>query len=170
VEERSPGFCFRSPEPERTRGVAAALASVLPETGLVLSLCGGLGAGKTLFVKGLAEGMGLAPESVTSPTFTIVNEYTRDAGVKLIHIDLYRLESEIELEEVGFFDLLELDAVLAIEWGDRFPKLLPRDRVEVVIERPADAGGQERLLEVGCAGPVSERVLRDWQMCIEAPA
>ena len=119
-------FSFHSQEPEQTRSAGVALARVLPGDGIVLSLSGELGAGKTQFVKGLAEGLGLDPNSVTSPTFAIVNEYRPTAGPPLIHMDFYRLESEMALEEVGFLDLLALGGVLAIEWAIAFPIHCPR--------------------------------------------
>jgi tRNA threonylcarbamoyladenosine biosynthesis protein TsaE len=130
-------FFFRSLEPDQTRKAACALARVLPAEGLVLSLSGGLGVGKTQFVKGLAQGLGLDASSVTSPTFAIVNEYRAATGLPLIHMDFYRLESEMALEEVGFLDLLAQRAILAIEWGDRFPHALPADRIDCRIHRPA---------------------------------
>ena len=130
-------FFFRSLEPDQTRKAACALARVLPAEGLVLSLSGDLGVGKTQFVKGLAQGLGLDAASVTSPTFAIVNEYRAATGLALIHMDFYRLESEMALEEVGFLDLLAQRAILAIEWGDRFPRALPADRIDCRIHRPA---------------------------------
>jgi tRNA threonylcarbamoyladenosine biosynthesis protein TsaE len=91
--------------------------------GDVLALCGELGAGKTHFVKGLATGLGASTEA-TSPTFTLIHEY-RDGRLPLFHFDLYRLESEDELLRVGFDDYLDSGGVLAIEWADKFPALLP---------------------------------------------
>lgn len=130
-------FSFHSLAPEQTRSAGVALARVVPGDGIVLSLSGGLGAGKTQFVKGLAEGLGLDPSFVTSPTFAIVNEYRPQTGPQLIHMDFYRLESEMALEEVGFLDLLAQKAILAIEWGDRFSNALPADRLEIQLDRPA---------------------------------
>lgn len=167
-------FSFHSLEPEQTRSAAHALARILPDEGLVLSLSGALGVGKTQFVKGLAEGLGLDPSSVTSPTFAIVNEYRAEAGPPLIHMDFYRLESETALEEVGFLDLLALRAILAIEWGDRFPNALPADRMEIELDREISseneaphltATGEKfpREVRVVALGPVSRSVLRSWR-------
>ncbi len=177
-------FSFHSLGPEQTHQAARALAGVLPPAeGIVLSLCGGLGVGKTQFVKGLAAGLGLDPARVTSPTFAIVNEYGVASGTRLVHMDFYRLESEMALEEVGFLDLLAMDAVLAIEWGDRFVRSLPADRMEIQIARPAlhyDPGqvigvtpaqtaGREvadeespREFCANATGPASSRVLQAW--------
>jgi tRNA A37 threonylcarbamoyladenosine biosynthesis protein TsaE len=71
-----------------------------------------------------------------------VNEYERANGPQLVHLDFYRLESEMALEEVGFLDLMALPAVLAIEWGNRFPRSLPRDHVQVEIQRGTVAPGE----------------------------
>ncbi len=167
-------FSFRSLAPEQTRSAGVALARVVPGDGIVLSLSGGLGAGKTQFVKGLAEGLGLDPSFVTSPTFAIVNEYRPQTGPQLIHMDFYRLESEMALEEVGFLDLLALRAILAIEWGDRFPNALPADRMEIQLEREIGSENQApqpttsgekfpREVRVDALGPVSRSVLRAWR-------
>ena len=135
MSDPNPPFCFHSQGPDETWSAAHRLARVLPASGAVLSLIGNLGVGKTHFVKGLAEGLGFDAQQVTSPTFAIVNEYTGSGPTRLVHMDFYRLESEIALLEVGFIDLLEMQAVLAIEWGDRFPKALPADHIELYIER-----------------------------------
>jgi len=91
--------------------------------GDVLALMGDLGAGKTHFVKGLADGLGATGE-VTSPTFTLIHEY-RGGRLPLFHFDLYRLESGEELLRIGFDDYLDAAGVLALEWADKFPELLP---------------------------------------------
>jgi tRNA threonylcarbamoyladenosine biosynthesis protein TsaE len=91
--------------------------------GEVLALCGELGAGKTHFVKGLAIGLGITAEA-TSPTFTLIHEYP-GGRLPLFHFDLYRLETEDELLRIGFDDYLDSAGVLAIEWADKFPALIP---------------------------------------------
>jgi tRNA threonylcarbamoyladenosine biosynthesis protein TsaE len=155
---------FPSPSPEITREAARLLASVVDERGLVVSLVGPLGAGKTVFVKGLAQGLGIDPAVVTSPTFVISSEYPTVAGRHLAHVDLYRVESRDELEAAGFADLLEPGAVVAVEWGDRFPAALPRDRLELSIRRPdaaRDPAG--RVLHALSFGAVSEAALAHWR-------
>ena len=112
------------------RGVAAGLRA-----GDVLLLSGNLGAGKTAFVRGLAEGLGIDPHEVSSPTFTLVHEY-RGGRLTLFHVDLYRLDraatDDLGLEEMGV-----ADGVLAIEWPDRLSHELPGARqvsLEIVDE------------------------------------
>ncbi len=171
-------FCFHSQGPEDTLSAAQGLARVLPPTGIVLSLIGNLGAGKTHFVKGLARGMGLDERTVTSPTFALVNEYAGIGQTTLVHMDFYRLESEIALLEVGFIDLLELQAVLAIEWGDRFPGALPADHIELHIERPNPTsledrereylvqgldGSSQRMFRAVPRGPAAREVVERWR-------
>ncbi len=92
--------------------------------GSVLALVGDLGAGKTHFVKGLAAGLGHA-EEVTSPTFTLLHEYT-GGRLPLYHFDFYRLDSEQDALRIGLDDYLEARGVCVVEWGDKFPPLLPR--------------------------------------------
>jgi tRNA threonylcarbamoyladenosine biosynthesis protein TsaE len=125
---------FVSRTPEQTERAGALLAAQTTQP-TVVCLVGDLGVGKTHFVKGLAQGLELDPVQVTSPTFAIVNEYGGETGRGLVHMDFYRLESESALEEVGFLDLLALDAILAIEWGDRFQQALPPDHLVVRIAR-----------------------------------
>lgn len=97
-----------------------------------VALFGGLGAGKTAFVGGLAKGMGLTA-AVSSPTFAIVNVYP--GSPKLCHFDMYRIDSWESLESTGFFDYLGDDAVLAIEWSENIENVLPEGCARVTIER-----------------------------------
>jgi len=94
------------------------------DSSLILSLEGPLGAGKTCFVKGLADGLGIAPDEVSSPSFTLVHEYA-GGRLPLVHFDLYRLESEEELLPLGFEEYLGAPGIIAIEWGGKFPGSLP---------------------------------------------
>jgi tRNA threonylcarbamoyladenosine biosynthesis protein TsaE len=128
----------------------------------VVALVGALGAGKTVFVKGLAAGLGLDPARVASPTFVIASEYGRSArgGARLAHLDLYRIERADELDAAGFADLLAGSGLVAIEWADRFREALPRDVLQVRLRRPADAAGEtEREIEIEAHGPLAARVL-----------
>lgn len=116
---------------DETRNFARGLAVGL-KGGEVLSLEGPLGAGKTTFVKGLAEGLGCPPDEVSSPSFALVHEYP-GGRLPLAHLDLYRLESPVELAPLGLDDLLTAPAVAAIEWGDKFPEALPSGTVRLVF-------------------------------------
>jgi tRNA threonylcarbamoyladenosine biosynthesis protein TsaE len=112
---------------------------------LILLLRGDLGAGKTTLVKGIAEGFEAAlAEDVTSPTFTLVHEY-RGPRATLYHIDLYRVDTERELETLGLDDLLGPDCILLIEWGEKFPRLQRDRNVEISLERIRET---ERRIQV----------------------
>ena len=126
---------------QETRSIAAALARDLA-MGAVLLLTGDLGAGKTAFVKGLAEGLGVDPDEVTSPTFTLVHEY-RGGRLPLIHVDLYRLD-RADLDEIGFDQDLAATGVVAIEWSERLSRSIP-GAMTVSI---ADRGGDERAIAI----------------------
>ena len=124
-----------------TRALAAALApSLMP--GAVILLSGDLGAGKTAFVRGLAEGLDLDPDEVTSPTFTLVHEY-RGGRLPLIHVDLYRLD-RAELDEIGLDQALAAHGVIAVEWAER----LTRGVVDAIAVRIADEGGDQRAITI----------------------
>jgi tRNA threonylcarbamoyladenosine biosynthesis protein TsaE len=151
---------LHSPSPEATRRLAAALARAL-DAGLVLALVGPLGSGKTVFAKGLAEGLGLDPRRVASPSFVIASEYPLPgAGPlrRLVHVDLFRVRSADELESSGLADWLEPGALVAVEWGDRFPEVLPEDRLEIRF-----SGEVGRDLEVRALGPEAERAAARWR-------
>lgn len=112
---------------------------------LIVLFRGDLGAGKTTLVKGIAEGLGTAlAEDVTSPTFTLVHEY-RGPRATLYHIDLYRIDTERELETLALDDLLGPDCILLIEWGEKFPRLQRDWNVEIALERIDE---MERRIEV----------------------
>ncbi len=128
----------------------------------MVALVGPLGAGKTAFAKGLGEGLGLDPDQVASPTFTIASEYPRTRGLRLAHVDLYRVESEAELEAAGFRDLLAPDVLLAVEWADRFPAALPADRLEVRIAPPRGGPATHREIFALALGPAAAEALARW--------
>jgi tRNA threonylcarbamoyladenosine biosynthesis protein TsaE len=105
---------------------------------LIVLLRGDLGAGKTTLVKGIAEGFGAArADDVTSPTFTLVHEY-RGPDVILYHVDLYRIETQRELETLGLDDLLSPNGILLIEWGEKFPRLQREQNLQIALERVAE--------------------------------
>jgi tRNA threonylcarbamoyladenosine biosynthesis protein TsaE len=102
---------------------------------LIVLLRGDLGAGKTTLAKGIAEGFHAASaQDVTSPTFTLVHEY-RGPRATLYHIDLYRIDTERELETLSLDDLLAPDSILLIEWGEKFPRFVRDRNVEIILER-----------------------------------
>ncbi|MGC3991306.1 MAG: tRNA (adenosine(37)-N6)-threonylcarbamoyltransferase complex ATPase subunit type 1 TsaE [Chthoniobacteraceae bacterium] len=116
---------------EETLAAARALAETL-RAGDVIALTGDLGAGKTHFVKGLALGLGSNAE-VTSPTFTLIHEYP-GGRLPLFHFDLYRLDEAEEVSRIGFDEYLDADGVCVVEWGDKFPGLLPPETRWVRID------------------------------------
>ncbi len=153
-----------SPSPEATHEAARQLARVLDAAGLVIGLNGPLGAGKTAFVKGLAQGLGLEPAQVASPTFVIASEYATPAGLRLAHLDCLRVESEAELESAGFLDLLVPGVVLAVEWSDRFANAMPADRLELRLTRSVSPdAATRRELNAVAFGPVSQAALARWR-------
>jgi tRNA threonylcarbamoyladenosine biosynthesis protein TsaE len=126
---------------DETADVGRQLASSL-QPGSVLLLIGDLGAGKTALVRGLAEGLGVQPEDVSSPTFTLMQEY-RGGRLPLLHVDLYRLNDSREIDELGL-DELGQDGVLAIEWAEKLPR-----SVDGSIEiRIAHGDGDERKISI----------------------
>ncbi len=131
-----------------TIAVGRKLAHLLKPPQLLL-LRGELGTGKTTLVKGIAQALDAAePDEVTSPTFTLIHEYdgTRNGKpVKLYHLDVYRLESERQLETLGLDDLLTPDALVVVEWGDKFKSIRKRATGEIVV---ASEGGDARKITV----------------------
>ena len=128
--------------PQETAALAERLGAAA-ETGTVLCLVGDLGAGKTLFTQGFARGLGVT-EEVTSPTFALMNQYC--GRFPVTHFDLYRLEREEELDEIGFYEFAEPSGgVVLIEWADKFPDALPKPHIRLEIER-GDTEDERRLM------------------------
>jgi tRNA threonylcarbamoyladenosine biosynthesis protein TsaE len=124
---------YRTASGEETIALGRRLAAQLPRRGLVL-LIGDLGAGKTTLAKGIVEGLGAADAAdVSSPTYTLIHEFGR-----VYHIDLYRLDLASEAAALGLDELFSRDAVILMEWGERFPELMPRERVEIRLRRLGD--------------------------------
>jgi tRNA threonylcarbamoyladenosine biosynthesis protein TsaE len=123
---------------EETIAFGRTLAELLIPPKLVL-LRGDLGAGKTTLVKGIAAALeAAAEEDVTSPTFTLVHEY-RGLRANLYHIDLYRLETQRELETLGLDDMCAENSILLIEWGEKFPRLVRESDLEIALERVGES-------------------------------
>ena len=126
---------------EETSAAGERLAARL-RAGDVVLLFGDLGAGKTAFVRGIARGLGAPADEVSSPTFTLIQEYQGEA-LTLHHVDLYRLEP-IEIADLGLDELISSGAIVAVEWADRWPDR-PTDAVEVGL---TPAGERERIIEI----------------------
>ena len=133
---------FQTRSEEETIQLGRDIAASLPHRAVVL-LIGNLGAGKTTLAKGIVSGLGAAdPNDVTSPTFTLIHEY---GGGRVYHVDLYRLDRPEEVARLGLDEIFDRDAVVLIEWGERFPQLMPADRIEIRLE----AGiADERRIEI----------------------
>ena len=132
---------YRTASEAETIALGERLASELPQRGLVL-LIGNLGAGKTTLAKGIVAGRGAAShDDVSSPTFTLIHEY---GGGRVYHIDLYRLDEPREVATLGLDELFERDALVLMEWGERFPELLPARRTEIRLRAKND----EREIEL----------------------
>ncbi len=142
-----------SRSPEDTLRIGYVLGSVLEKPPLLISLIGELGVGKTVFVKGFACALGLSMDSITSPTFVIANEYELTTSLRLIHADLYRIESRTELENAGFLDWIGPGAITLVEWGDRVADALPEDHLKVVFSRGEDEN--ERGIRISATGSIS---------------
>ena len=128
-----------------TEALGAALASRL-RPGDIVAYTGALGAGKTAFTRGLARGLGCAGR-VTSPTFTIVNEY--GGPVPLFHFDMYRLSGEDDLFAIGWEDYLDRGGVCAVEWSERVRDALPAGVITVDIQRCEENGDWRRIIIEG---------------------
>ena len=139
---------YESKSSAGTIAIGRKLAEMLTPPRLLI-LRGDLGAGKTTLVKGIASALGAAePDEVTSPTFTLVHEYsgTLDGKpVKLLHLDLYRLDAERQLDSLGLDEMQTKDAIILIEWGEKFKTIRKRADGEIVV---TSAGGDARKIAV----------------------
>jgi tRNA threonylcarbamoyladenosine biosynthesis protein TsaE len=129
---------------EETRALGAALAPAL-EPGDVVALSGDLGAGKTAFVQGVARGLG-STDHVASPTFTLVREY--EGRLKVLHMDVYRLDRIQDVLDLGFEDLLDEGGVMLIEWGDVIEGILPVEHLLVRLTFPDEEDPDLRAIEL----------------------
>jgi tRNA threonylcarbamoyladenosine biosynthesis protein TsaE len=137
---------YRTQSEEETIALGERLASDLPRRRLVL-LVGELGAGKTTLAKGIVKGLSAgSPDEVSSPTFTLIHEYGGNGTV--YHVDLYRLDTVREVETLGLEELLEREAIVLVEWGERFPRLLPRERTEIHIRATEDDAREIEVSEI----------------------
>jgi tRNA threonylcarbamoyladenosine biosynthesis protein TsaE len=129
---------YRTQSEDETIALGEKLAAELPPKTVVL-LIGQLGAGKTTLAKGIVKGLGAArPDDVSSPTFTLIHEYS----ASVYHIDLYRLDTAAQVATLGLDEIFDRRAVVLIEWGERFPDLMPKERIEIRL-RAIDENSRE---------------------------
>lgn len=148
-----PSKSFTATDAEQTRAVGAALAAVLGG-GSVVSLRGELGAGKTCLVQGACAALGVTSR-VQSPSFVIVREY-QGTGVRVAHVDVYRLDSVQELYDLGYEELFAPDRVVFVEWGDVLAADLPGARIDVAIER---AENDSRIITIEAPDDLLEQIV-----------
>lgn len=140
-------FKIYTNSPKQTGLVAQSLANLIKDN-LIICLEGDLGAGKTLFTQNFCKALNVK-ETVTSPTFNLMNVYEGDK--RIYHFDLYRLENEEDLEEIGFYEYSDVDdEVVLIEWPDRFFACMPEDYLHIKIERAENE--QSRILTIDIKG------------------
>ena len=132
---------FITNSPNETESIGAALGKILP-AGTVIAYQGDLGAGKTAFTRGLAKGLGCT-DMVTSPTYTIVNEYL-SGRLPLFHFDMYRLHSSDDLWDIGWDDYLDRNGVCAVEWSENVDEAM-EDAIYITIEK---LGGEARRITI----------------------
>ncbi|MEJ2473304.1 MAG: tRNA (adenosine(37)-N6)-threonylcarbamoyltransferase complex ATPase subunit type 1 TsaE [Desulfobacterales bacterium] len=134
---------------EETRAFGERLGRHIT-TGTTIALTGDLGSGKTVFVQGIARGLHVPPEYyITSPTFTLINEYP--GRLRLHHIDLYRIEDPIEIEEIGVYEILGSNKVAVIEWAERLGAELPGQHIRVHLEMSNDNARHMTITATGSA-------------------
>ncbi len=140
----------------QTARLGRVLGALLPE-GSFVALVGGLGAGKTVLTKGIAQGLGVADDrEVTSPSFVLVNEYR--GRVAVYHVDLYRLENPAEVEGIGWDEFISGPGVTLVEWADKAENQLPEERMEVHLEW---AGEEKRRLLFCGKGQIGQRIIEE---------
>jgi tRNA threonylcarbamoyladenosine biosynthesis protein TsaE len=144
---------FQTASDEETVDLGRRIARLLPRRAVVL-LIGNLGAGKTTLAKGIVSGLGAAaPEEVSSPTFTLIHEYGSEAADSttdhrvVYHIDLYRLDRAADVATLGLDEIFDREAVVLLEWGERFPELLPENPIRIHLN-PDPADPQIRHIRV----------------------
>jgi len=148
---------FSSTSAAETRALGEALGRVLQD-GDFVGLVGELGAGKTELARGIARGVGIRDEDVTSPTFSIVHQH--HGRIVLTHADLYRLDGPADLDGTGFHELRDGPGATLVEWVDRVPGAAPPDALRILLEEPAE---DARELVATATGPRSEHLLARWK-------
>jgi tRNA threonylcarbamoyladenosine biosynthesis protein TsaE len=130
--------------PEQTYAIGKEIGEKAKE-GDVFSLIGDLGVGKTVFTKGFAAGLGIE-EDITSPTFTLVNEYD-DGRLPFYHFDVYRIQDVSEIEEIGYEEYFYGSGVTLVEWANKIEALLPKDTKTIIITKDLDQGFDYRQIQ-----------------------
>lgn len=143
--------------PQETEHIGSLLGEMLTR-GDIIALAGELGTGKTTFVRGMAQGMGIEGKEVASPSFTLVNEY--EGPLPLFHLDLYRLEDEQELLGIDYDEYIRGDGVAVIEWADRISQAVPRESLWIRL-RYLDAELREIVFQA--QGDRSEKIIEELQ-------
>ena len=147
--------------PEETAHLAGTIGKIIRE-GTVICLDGELGVGKTLFVRALARTLGVESD-VTSPPFNLMNIY--EAACPIVHFDLYRITSEEELEDIGFYEYAEAtEGIVLIEWAEKFPDAMPADHLSVRIEALND---EERQFTFVAKGKKSRALLEELKRIVD---
>jgi tRNA threonylcarbamoyladenosine biosynthesis protein TsaE len=145
-------LAFKTESPEETVQLGRKLGRLL-EVGDLVALAGSLGCGKTWFTKGIALGMGVSPkEVVTSPSFALMNEY--EGECRLFHMDVYRLETHGDFLDTGLDECFDASGIVVMEWGDKWPEILPERRLTVAFSIVGEASRE--LLMTGEHQRVSE--------------
>lgn len=146
-----------------TFALGRALGTML-QSGDFVGLTGQLGAGKTAFSRGVADGAGVPLDDVSSPTYSIIQSY--QGRLTLHHVDLYRLTSEADLYSTGFHDLLEGEGAFLVEWIDQVRGAAPDDALRIALEV---ASLETRTLKITTSGPKSEALLKRWTTALPLP-
>jgi tRNA threonylcarbamoyladenosine biosynthesis protein TsaE len=137
--------CFLTRSEEETVELGRRIAATLPKKACIL-LIGNLGAGKTTLAKGIISGLGFAvKEEVVSPTYTLIHEYGEG---RAYHIDLYRLDKPEQIATLGLDDIFDREAVVLIEWGERFPELMPTPRTEIRLSAVGEGDRQVEIISI----------------------
>jgi tRNA threonylcarbamoyladenosine biosynthesis protein TsaE len=153
IRQSSDALVCQVSSEEETRDVGHDIASKLA-AGDVVALIGDLGAGKTRFVKAVAEAWGVSPDDVNSPTFTLIQEYAGRLPIR--HCDTFRLRNPEEFADLGLDELFASDGISLVEWSDRVEEYLPRDLLEVRITIDSPTG---RTIAVAATGNRSRQIL-----------
>ena len=143
----------------RSAKATEALGRAIGQTlcgGEIIALTGELGTGKTVLVRGIAIGLGISPEQVTSPTFTLIHEY--QGRLRLIHADLYRIKNQAELEHIGFHEYYRPSTIVVAEWAERMGKELPLDHLSIHLTHTRSTS---RLATMTSRGSQSQALLQN---------